>query len=46
MGADEANNEDDIGDMSLGERFKLEVITATSRKRVENMQDVPASVSA
>ncbi len=39
-------SDEDIGDLSLGELFKLEVITVTSRKRVENMQDVPVSVSA
>ncbi|NQZ06201.1 MAG: TonB-dependent receptor [Algicola sp.] len=44
--ADEETGDDDVGDMSLDNLFKLEVIQVTSRKRVENMQDVPASVTA
>lgn len=44
--ADEDALIEEIGEMSLEELFKLEIITVTSRKRVENMQDVPASVSA
>ena len=44
--AEDDNADDELGDMSLDKLFKLEVIQVTSRKRVENMQDVPASVTA
>lgn len=40
------DSDEDIGEMSLDKLFKLEVIEVTSRKRVENMQDVPASITA
>ncbi len=40
------DSDDEVGDMSLGNLFQLEVIEVTSRKRVENMQEVPASITA
>ena len=46
FGALAEDSDEDIGDMSLDKLFKLETIEVTSRKRVENMQDVPASVTA